>query len=560
MEQLVAPIRAANLPMSSTQDEVRWKIMHLLSQIETVPLRSRDVQLIREAVAAAMRTFHLEDDRKLTLLIDRRFSFEYIPAISKLNIEKPVKAPLETDEVEVDLVKEDPKLPRESIRAESGDKTANLDALKVLSDRKVYYLCSVRRNQSALWTTYHMCLDGVREFEPNGNLSAPAMNEAPIPLLGARKFKSGPSAQALIWNQPDVKQWKDKNAVGRVSRQASAVYYGVPFAEQPDHGLSLSASAASLDTVGGSDCHTTPSQSPRSNSVGIALESLATTLMSADEPPAAPPVAPTAPVAPLSATNRSASTVRWSFRSATTAPLLPPTVTGITTSLSEGSIALALSSTGMDNLLQLCGVSVRKATTTTRSASHVALDTVVDTNGNGQAGASHPSKGTAAAFTEPLLLEKLDALSRKETSPGDFLNPGLLLLRSRLPRKVPSVNGRATYTLPFGDVSRVRTTSRKNLVIDAVTASSDAEEAESAAEWTENRSKPALLQVITTVCLFCHRLSTDHLTCTLSLSCVHAAAFRCYSSGSWTRTTSFWTSTTSPPSRFGDRSHPQPLC
>jgi hypothetical protein len=49
--------------------------------------------------------------------------------------------------------------------------------------------------------------------------------------------------------------------------------------------------------------------------------------------------------------------------------------------------------------------------------------------------------------------------------------------------------------LPFGDVTRVRTTSRKNLVVDVVTASSSAEEVEQAAEWTEDRSKPALLQV-----------------------------------------------------------------
>jgi hypothetical protein len=503
VEDIVASSLDENILASGTQDEVRRKIVALIVQLEKIPLRSRDVQLVRDSLASTMEKFQLEDDPKLVSVIEARFSFEFIPGITKLNTERPRVAGTRKDEASINELNEDTKPHRQSESGSVGEHEttgANVEALRVLSGRKVYYLCSIRRHQSALWTTYHMFLDGTREFESNGSLAAAVMHGAPMALLGAKKFKSGSAAQCLIWNLPDMKQWKDKNAIGRLSRQQNAVYYGVPFVEQPSMGAGLSllspiphsASTASLDTAGtaSSSHNPTPAASPRLSNVGIAIDTL-----TADEP---------IPPAPLSATNRQA-TARWSFRASGGAaplalahPTAPPTAPAVS---NDGAIALALSSTGMDKLIQLSGVSARKPAPatipTSRNASSAALDSSAGTDeGNGSGTPSTHSRATyTPAFTESQLLEKLDALVRKETAPSDFISNSMLLLRSRLPRKVPSTGGKTTYALPFGDVTRVRTTSRKNLVVDVVTASSSAEEVEQAAEWTEDRSKPALLQV-----------------------------------------------------------------
>lgn len=492
VEECVQLINDLCVSSSSTQDEARKVIFQALALLESRPLRCREVQLVRAALTEIMQKFQLENDEKVASLINTRFSFEFIPGITKLGLE--VTKPLEMEEIAVDVPTEPRKTTSSSV--ERGSLVLNVDTLNLTLSDRFYYLCSVKRTQTALWTSYRMYLDGTRQFDQNGALTTAVMNEAPVLLFGAKKFKSGPVAQCLIWNLPDVKLWKDKNAIGKLSRLQTSLYYGMPFpldhttdgCQPPSLSpLLQSLSVASFATEG-SDHGLSPLPSPRVLAPAAAEFSTADAMTTNDED--REKAAMTAH--PTNATNRSAPT-RWSFRATTNAApgqSNANTATGTLSALTAGGgggggIALALHSTGMDKLTQLSAVSY---TLPRLRGVNLEPGAVATVEGEG-------SKVPIAAPSEEQMLIKLDDLQRKETAPSDFCNPNLLLLRSRLPRKVPSAGGKVAFSLPYSEVSRVRTPSRKNLVVDAVTASSSAEEAECAAEWTEDRSKPALLQV-----------------------------------------------------------------
>jgi hypothetical protein len=482
-EELLLSLRDDRLPATSSPEEVRSKMMKLLATIERWPLRFKDAQLLRQACTETITRFELDNDKKLTAAVEARFSFEFIPKVTKLNLSTSKKKvePLSVDEIAVGLASEEGMKPTvdEKERAAS---SSGIDPFTLSSPKKRYFLCSVRRQQTALWTAYRMYLDGTQEFDSTGRLINYVPNDPPISLLGAKKFKTGAGAQSLIWNLPDIKLWKDKNAVGKLSRLPNSVYYGMPL---PTAGLAVDtapsplprdASTTSFDSGSehGENAVTTQptdQNTTQGESTGIAEESQAgASASSAQQVGSRPPSTRWAFRPPTAPTAGSGATTASSTSAPTTAQASTP----------DGSIALSVSTTGMDKLIHLNGIAARKPAT-----------------------ANHADPGTTAgsdpdtvSLTESQHLEKLEALLRKESSAADFEDPSLLLFRSRLPRKVPSAGGKTTHAVAFGNVSRVRAASRKNLALDALTAAtSNASEAACTVEWTADNNKPALLQV-----------------------------------------------------------------
>jgi hypothetical protein len=486
IDELLLSLQEENLILSSTPDEVRTKIARLLVTIERRPLRHKDAQQLKQACVDTIARFQLQNDAKLAAAIESRFSFEFIPMITKLSLPRNKVDPLQVDEISVDFSAE------EGVKAvieekDNADQTHITDIFGALGSKRRYYLCSVRRQQTALWTAYRMYLDGTREFDSSGGLLSYVPSDHPVALLGAKKFKGGSGAQSLIWNTADIKQWKDKTAVGKLSRLPNGVYFGTP----------LSATAVVLTDAA-------PSPLSREHS-GVSLESSSEHGMPAVTSPTDPTIATgeSTGIATESLDGASAQPVmfggsrppstRWNFRPppvpATTAASQGATTTASTATLSssttsgtlDGAIALSLSTTGMDKLIFLNGIATRKQPPEPASAA---------SDADGDKPAANPT------LSEAQLLDKLDSLNRKDTAPTDFEDAALLLLRSRLPRKVPSAGGKTTSAVVFGNVSRVRAASRKNLALDALTAAtSNATDAACSVEWTTDNNKPALLQV-----------------------------------------------------------------
>eukprot|EP01039_Chlorochromonas_danica_P002063 gene2063-2251_t len=96
---------------------------------------------------------------------------------------------------------------------------------------KSYMMCSLRRTQHALWTTYRLFLDGTKDFDEKGDLCNTVFFSEPRFMLGTRTLKSGISSSCLIWKTQESRHWKDKNAIGRIQR-VNNYYLTLPITQQ----------------------------------------------------------------------------------------------------------------------------------------------------------------------------------------------------------------------------------------------------------------------------------------------------------------------------------------
>mmetsp|Transcript_9469 Transcript_9469/g.14263 ORF Transcript_9469/g.14263 Transcript_9469/m.14263 type:complete len:426 (-) Transcript_9469:229-1506(-) len=95
--------------------------------------------------------------------------------------------------------------------------------------------CTIQRKKTALWTTYRLFVDDIRSSRPrsasSGGLDHTAAENnstrgsggkddllSPGFLLCARKPMSGLSSQYHLWTSRDSRDWREKSAIGRVTR------------------------------------------------------------------------------------------------------------------------------------------------------------------------------------------------------------------------------------------------------------------------------------------------------------------------------------------------------
>lgn len=257
VEQLVTKLAlavedVASLPTADAKQRkllLTFPLLDILAEILSIPLKINDMRTLRTAVANHIQQYELQADKELMRIVTHRFSFGYLPAISASNLiayvqqlEKAGYGPLLTSKLPALMDKVSAELEsvnnqRRSFRGPSSpslrpmgqQEHLMLDRSSPLPSNHIkYYLCSLRRYQSTLWTSYRLYLDGVKELTSTGDCVNVQMLDSPAMLLGAKRLKSGISAQCFVWKTEDSKLWKEKNAIGKITR-SSHVYLGIPF-------------------------------------------------------------------------------------------------------------------------------------------------------------------------------------------------------------------------------------------------------------------------------------------------------------------------------------------
>lgn len=507
-EELLVPLRDVDR-LAGVREGVdqREKVLSILEAIERRPLRTADASLIKVTLLEYIRKMNLENDTKLVTLINQRFSFEYLPLVSSLGIENGVKgkSSLGLDEINIKVTQKDEW-------RKAGPAITPLDF--VAGPR--YYLCSVRRIQTPLSTTYRMYLDGTKDFDTNGSLVNCAMKEGSILLLAAKKFKAGSPSQCYIWHHADSKLWKEKSAVGKLTRLPNNIYCGVPLATSTGDNIEALKDSGEIS----------PINSPVSNR---------------DEREDGEFIAQ----AVATSTSSPKLSRKWSFRQQSTTGsnnmVSDGSVAGL---LPDGGIAFSMSSTqSMEKLIHFTGVAVRSAGNTNSAdaggGTEAGSTSTVGANNLVESSSAVEEGGSKSWHSEQALVERLNSLLNKELTQQHADAQALTLLRSKMPRKVPSAGGKTLHTVAFSKDSRVRAASRKNLVVDTV-AASDA--LATATEWTTESAVPPLLQVsyrASFSCSFFRGVFFLFLFCFYFLAISNADGFLC-SWGNLTRGYSVW--------------------
>lgn len=222
-ESLNAEISAAS---SSTKDpplsiEAKQQaidlLVQLLKEIENVPIKVTDMRILRSAVTDFLKVHQLGSEKDIVRPLLYRFSLDYLPGVSRLDLDKFSR------NTSTKSISEE-KIPLSLSISPIPSQAKSVDAVQ--DDNKVYMLCSIRRQQQALWTIFKFYLDGTRDFGADGQLSLPSMQDPPVFLLGTKMGK-GSNVSCSVWKNSDAKQWKDKTSIAKISR-SNGVYYGIP--------------------------------------------------------------------------------------------------------------------------------------------------------------------------------------------------------------------------------------------------------------------------------------------------------------------------------------------
>lgn len=263
----------------------RKRLIQSLIELENVSVRAKEVPAVRDTLLEYVQAFHLQKETHLVNAIQSRFSMEYLPGLSTLGLEKykrelnassssssssvvhnnnsnndnqtssttfaqtPSKAGIHTSYNSLTPLQnlssgENLQEYSEAPSPVVGLKKTNPEqkcipigpelykAIHLCSFSKTYLICSVKRHQSTLWVSYRMFLEGYREFDEQGSLTAVVPLEKPIMLFGAKKLKSGISPTCYIWKSLDSKLWKEKTAIAKILHQGNR-YVGIPFMDMP---------------------------------------------------------------------------------------------------------------------------------------------------------------------------------------------------------------------------------------------------------------------------------------------------------------------------------------
>ena len=184
-----------------------------------------------------MKSRGISSDNKIVQQFSNRFSFEYLPGVNKLGLKNEShensgsqsKQPAisssdnntDHDDHGSPGIDEDPESPH--------TEQLNLGVATEITSANTYFICTIQRHKSTLWTSYRLFIDSTQDISTAGSDFSGKVNSPPIMAFGARKLKSGMSNQYLLWSSSDTKLWKEKNAIGKVQRLSSSAYIGRAF-------------------------------------------------------------------------------------------------------------------------------------------------------------------------------------------------------------------------------------------------------------------------------------------------------------------------------------------
>lgn len=220
VEELLQPLKAD----FASEAEAVGVLTALLQKLERRPLRFAERKLVQTQVNEIFKRFSIQVESKIAQQFLMRISYDYLPGVSKLGLPEPPNGQYDIK----DGFSESFHSGENTIEtAEGDDETCSVTTnstlapsiLRQLSSTTKYFVCTVKRHRSTLWTSYRLYVDEARE-----TLQGKSVVKSDQLVYGARKSKSGMSGQYLLWSTPDSKDWREKNAVGKISRVNRSSY------------------------------------------------------------------------------------------------------------------------------------------------------------------------------------------------------------------------------------------------------------------------------------------------------------------------------------------------
>jgi hypothetical protein len=271
LEELLRPLKEKSKKNNSDiKERIINKIIILLSYIERKPLKFIEKKIILNQINTVFKEYNLHDEVRLRAVIDRRFSIDFLPGVHTLaiNISKHSSKLIKTNNMNNNMIMGINNSSNNGSSSSKDDYRMNINEnnstqqqqqqinQKLSIERSInnnlllkptssstttpnminyYYLCSIRKHQSTLSTSYRLFIDGIKEININTKeLSNTTIYSKPIMILGAKKFKtrasitlSSSTTTCYIWKDNDSKLWKEKNAIGKLIKYSSAKYTGV---------------------------------------------------------------------------------------------------------------------------------------------------------------------------------------------------------------------------------------------------------------------------------------------------------------------------------------------
>jgi hypothetical protein len=440
-------------------------LLDLMKDFEAKALRVDDMRLLRGAIADYLQQNDLIADKELIRIVSKRFSMAYLPGISNLGLYEYVQYLEQAGYGSIlqQHLMSWPELSDRTVsspRPNTSQKIQNVNTAKlsrppqdtsiivgapnVSSSKSVrYFLCSFRRNQSALWTSYRLYLDGTQEISTSGEALGTSQLDRPIMLLGAKRLKGGISAQCFVWNSEDAKLWKEKSAVGKITRN-SFIYFGIP---------GRSSSTSTMQDSIDQDVDVSAPDSTASAS---------------------------APATNIEAVNDNGSIQSLDSKSKSAASDSGHSdISMVKDFLERGPVGIAVQTKGQEKIIQLTIAFQKNQSPSVNEESLYELEQLVrnplgfsNGNSNSSASASAQAKSPEALQLPYVVLRSKipRKLSDSESSTGtggiNVPEKGMSSSSGTAGSASTSSNSQSQFGVSFGKHSRIRYPSRKNLVAD----------------------------------------------------------------------------------------------
>lgn len=216
---------------------------NILILLQNIPLSSNEYHAIDEICLQYMKSHNITQNDEIYQLYLKRMSFTFLPGVTQLNIRpklvndalSPISmaTTIETPEG-IDVSEE--RIPKN----ESFSESESLLLAMNYAPSGYRFTCTMRRRKTALQTSYRLDIDGCTSLS-NGEITLVRSDSLTNidPLLSLQlAFKGfvlcakkqnrnlGLSSSYQIWGPCGWKEWKEKSAIGKISRN-NGIYIGI---------------------------------------------------------------------------------------------------------------------------------------------------------------------------------------------------------------------------------------------------------------------------------------------------------------------------------------------
>jgi hypothetical protein len=220
---------------------------NILILLESIPLNSNECRMLDDICLDYMKQHGITQNDEIFRLYLKRMSFTYFPGVTKLNIRRPNIVSLPTSSLQSMTPTTNEISPTTDLidfseeRMSGNDTYSDHESLLLAvnyTPSGFQYKCTMERRRTALQTSYRLYIDGCSSLSTDGSFSRSDSSSNVDPFLSlqlalkglvlcAKKQNRnlGLSSSYQIWGPCGCKEWKEKNAVGKVTRN-NGIYCG----------------------------------------------------------------------------------------------------------------------------------------------------------------------------------------------------------------------------------------------------------------------------------------------------------------------------------------------